>query len=215
VDVTSSRRPSPLGGRKPTRADLARFANDNPEAIDDVLPPTGMPLRLLIVGINPGLWTAAVNAPFAHPGNRFWPSLFRAGLTDRPVEASAGLLPDDETHLAERGIGIANLVGRATARADELDPEELRRGGERLVARLPQLAPTAVAVVGITAFRTAFRVPKAILGVQDPAAVNGWPPTVELHVVPQPSGLNAHETIDSLADRWRAVWESVSQPRGS
>ncbi len=99
--------------------------------------PPGTPLRLLIVGINPGLWTAAVNAPFAHPGNRFWPSLYRGGLTDRLVDASAGFMPADEEHLAERGIGITNLVGqgvregRRTQRATNCV-----RAGKRLVGRL-------------------------------------------------------------------------------
>ena len=77
-------------------------------------------LRLLIVGINPGLWTAAVNAPFARPGNRFWPSLHRAGMTSRLVDASRGLSAQDEEDLLARGIGITNLIGRATVRADEL-----------------------------------------------------------------------------------------------
>ena len=65
-----ARRPSPLGGRRPTREELARFADADPEAIDDVLPEAGDAgsLRLLIVGINPGLWTAAVNAPSRGPG---------------------------------------------------------------------------------------------------------------------------------------------------
>ena len=198
-----------MGGRRPTRADLTRFATDNPDAIDDVLPADGAPLRMLIVGINPGLWTAAVNAPFAHPGNRFWPSLHRAGLTDHVVDAAAGLSADDEAQLLKRGIGLTNLVGRATARADELSREELRTGGARLVSRLDDLRPSAVAIAGITAFRTAFSLPKAKLGQQDPAIVEGWPPDVALWVVPQPSGLNAHENIDSLADRWREVWRST------
>ena len=205
------RRPSPLGGRKPSKADLQAFANDNPHAIDDVLPGYGERLRLLIVGINPGLWTAAVNAPFARPGNRFWPSLHRAGLTDHEIDASVGLSPEDEAHLVERGIGITNLVGRATARADELRPEELRAGGADLVGRLPTLQPTAVAVAGVTAFRTAFSLPKARLGQQDPATVEGWPHSVGLWVVPQPSGLNAHETIDTLAAKWREVWAAAGQ----
>ena len=203
------RRPSPLGGRKPTRADLLAFATDNPCAIDDVLPPPGMPLRLLIVGINPGLWTAAVNAPFAHPGNRFWPSLYRAGLTDRLVDASAGLLSEDEAHLAERGIGITNLVGRATARADELSRDELRAGGAELVRRVREMRPAEVAVVGVTAFRTAFGLPKAKLGHQEAGTVEGWPTSVGLWVLPQPSGLNAHETIATLAERWAGVWDAA------
>jgi len=212
MEATTSRRPSPLAGRKPTRDDLARFATDNPNAIDDVLPPPGARLDLLIVGINPGLWTAAVNAPFARPGNRFWPSLYKAGLTDHVVDASVGLLWEDEEHVAQRGIGITNLVGRATARADELSTDELRAGGAMLVRRVADLRPTVVAIAGITAFRTAFALPKARLGEQEPDAVAGWPSGVRLFVVPQPSGLNAHETIDTLALRWREVW--VAAERG-
>lgn len=205
------RRPSPLGGAKPTKGDLARFATDDPEAIDDVLPASGEGVRLLIVGINPGLWTAAVNAPFARPGNRFWPSLHRAGLTDRLVDASRGLSAADEQQFLRRGIALTNLVGRATARADELSAEELRRGGARLVERVEEMRPRAVAIAGITAFRTAFRAPRATLGRQNAAGIAGWPVDSALWVVPQPSGLNAHETIDSLAAKWREVWESIPQ----
>lgn len=207
----SIRRPSPLGGRRPTRADLEAFATDDPNAIDDVLPdPVRDPsLRMLIVGINPGLWTAAVNAPFARPGNRFWPSLHRAGLTPHLVDASVGLSPADEQMLIARGIGITNLIGRATARADELSRDELRASGERLVGRVRLLRPRAVAIAGITAYRTAYRQPKAQLGEQDGATVPGWPDDVALWVVPQPSGLNAHHQIDSLAEQWRTVWEST------
>jgi len=201
------RRPSPLGGLRPTRAQLAEFATDNPNAIDDILPATGG-LRLLIVGINPGLWTAAVNAPFAYPGNRFWPSLHRAGLTDHPVDAAAGLRPEDEAQLLARGIGLTNLVGRATARADQLSRSELRAGGARLMDRLATLRPHTVAVAGVTAFRVAYGVPRAALGEQDVATVPGWPSGVRLWVVPQPSGLNAHENVDSLAARWREVWNA-------
>lgn len=203
------RRPSPLGGRRPAREDLAAFAGLDEDGMDDLLPAGPDALRLLIVGINPGLWTAAVNAPFARPGNRFWPSLHRAGIIDHPVDASAGLSEVDEAELAALGIGITNLVGRATARADELSREELRAGGARLAERAGRLRPDVVAVVGITAFRTAFSLPRARTGRQDPGSVPGWPAGVELWVVPQPSGLNAHETVDSLAEQWRQVWAIV------
>ncbi len=201
----STRRPSPLAGRKPTKADLAAFAGPAPDAIDDVLPAPGAPLGLLIVGINPGLWTAAVNAPFARPGNRFWPSLHRAGLTSRLVDASRGLQAEDEQDLHERGIGITNLIGRATVRADELGREELQESGTHLIDRLPRLRPRTVAIAGITAFRLAYSLPKARLGLQDPATIPGWPEEVALWVVPQPSGLNAHANVASLAATWRAV----------
>lgn len=202
----SNRRPSPLGGQKPKASDVARFATPDPDALDDVLPAAGAdPLRLLIVGVNPGLWTAAVNAPFARPGNRFWPALFRAGLTDHLVDASRGLRAADEEHLFANGIGITNLVGRATARADELTRDELVSGAERLVERVRVLAPERVAIAGITAFRQAFGLPKAVLGEQPTELVPGWPSGVRLWVVPQPSGLNAHETVETLAEKWRAV----------
>ncbi|PWH05090.1 mismatch-specific DNA-glycosylase [Brachybacterium endophyticum] len=207
----TSRRPSPLGGRRPSKEDLAQVSTTDPHGVDDVLPGPDdpPPLRLLIVGINPGLWTAAVNAPFARPGNRFWPSLHRAGLTDHLVDCAAGLDAADEQHLLDSGIGMTNLVGRATVRADQLDREELREGGRALVRSVRSLRPRTVAIAGITAYRTAFGLPKARLGRQDPADVPDWPEDVALWVVPQPSGLNAHENIDSLAAKWREVWGSA------
>ena len=164
---------------------------------------------MLIVGINPGLWTAAVNAPFARPGNRFWPSLHQAGLTDHLVDASLGLAAADEAQLLARGIGITNLVGRATARADELDNQELRDGAARLVHRLDDIRPKVVAIAGITSFRIGYSQPKAQLGSQDSSLIEGWPEDIPLHVVPQPSGLNAHYQVPDLARIWRQVWESI------
>ena len=205
----SNLRPSPLGGRKPTKDDLAAFATDDPHAIDDILPSDSSGLKMLIVGINPGLWTAAVNAPFARPGNRFWPSLHQAGLTDHQVDASYGLDPADEQQLLRRRIGLTNLIGRATVRADELSRQELREGAAHLIDRLADIRPSAVAIAGITAFRTGYRLPKAQLGRQDTALIEGWPADVALHVVPQPSGLNAHYQIPDLARIWREVWDSI------
>lgn len=207
----TSRRPSPLGGRRPSKDDLAAVSTTDPHGVDDILPgpEDPSPLRMLIVGINPGLWTAAVNAPFARPGNRFWPSLHRAGLTDHQVDCAAGLSEADEQQLLSRGIGLTNLVGRATVRADQLAREELHEGGRLLVERVRALRPRSVAIAGITAFRTAFRLPRAKLGLQDPADVEAWPEDSLLWVVPQPSGLNAHATIDTLARDWREVWDST------
>ena len=208
-NFVSNRRPSPLGGRKPTKDDLAAFATDDPNAIDDILPSDSSGLKMLIVGINPGLWTAAVNAPFARPGNRFWPSLHQAGLTDHQVDASCGLDTADELQLLKRGIGLTNLIGRATVRADELSRQELRESAAHLIDRLADIRPRAVAIAGITAFRTGYRLPKAQLGRQDTTLIEGWPADVALHVVPQPSGLNAHYQIPDLARIWREVWDSI------
>ena len=109
-----------------TRAELEAFR-------DATLPDlVGPGLRLLFVGINPGLWTAAVQTHFAHPGNRFYPALRLAGILTRDIDLSRGMTDDDRRHLLDRGLGITNLVNRATARADELTPAELRTGSLRL-----------------------------------------------------------------------------------
>lgn len=176
-----------------TRAELESFRDTE---VPDLLGP-GM--RLLFVGINPGLWTAATQTHFAHPGNRFYPALLRAGILEEPVDAAAGMTEEDRDRLRARGIGITNLVHRATARADELTLEELRTGGERLVALVRRTTPAVVAVAGVTAYRSAFGLPRARPGRQ-PESLAG----AELWVVPNPSGLNAHETVASLAEAYAA-----------
>lgn len=176
------------------------FTREELESFRDTTVPdlVGDDVRLVFVGINPGLWTAATATHFAHPGNRFYPALFEAGITDRLIDASAGWTPDDREHLLARGIAITNLSPRTTARADELSREELRAGASDVVAKIETWAPRAVAVVGLTAYRTAFRQPKAAAGRQD-IDLGGAP----LWVLPNPSGLNAHETVASLAAAYR------------
>lgn len=213
---TPWRSESPLRGDRPSKTDLQEALTSG-GGREDVLPyptdteNTGL-LRMLIVGINPSPWTAAVNAPFARPGNRFWTSLASAGIVESIVDASRGLTQEDERMLAARGIGITNFVSRPTARADELAKEELLAGHVRLVERVRILRPAAVVVLGITAFRAAFETPRAQLGAQDVSAVPGWPSTIPLWVLPNPSGLNAHETVASLAAKWKLVWESITEP---
>lgn len=159
----------------------------------------GPDCRLLFVGINPGLWTAAVGAHFARPGNRFYPALYRAGIVDRLIDASAGMSTDDRDLLCRRGVGITNVVARATATAAELSADELTSGGRRLRERVAKIQPVVVAVAGITAYRSAFGVPRAVVGRQE----ERWD-GAQLWVVPNPSGLNAHETVDSLAAAYAA-----------
>ncbi len=178
-----------------TRAELERYRGATVPDLVGATPPA-----LVFVGINPGLWTAATRTHFAHPGNRFYPALFRAGITAYELDRAAGLSDDDRHHLTERGIAITNVVARATARAAELDAHELRDGAELLVARLEVWRPAVVAIAGITAYRTAFRRPRAVLGAQ-PEQLAG----ARLWVVPNPSGLNAHETTDTLAVHYRTV----------
>jgi TDG/mug DNA glycosylase family protein len=160
----------------------------------------GPGLELLFVGINPGLWTAATQTHFAHPGNRFYPALLKAGIIDRGIDRGTGFTADDRAYLIAAGVGITNLVNRATARASELTRPELLGGADRLASFVDNHRPSVVAVAGITAYRTAFANPKAQLGRQ-PQSLSG----AQLWVVPNPSGLNAHETIASLADAYAAA----------
>lgn len=154
--------------------------------------------RLLFSGINPGLWTAATGAHFARPGNRFYPALYEAGIVDHVIDAADGISFADRNALVDAGIGITNVAARATAKASELTPQELRQGGEALVERVSQVAPKILAVLGITAYRTAFDEPKAVPGPQDRTIGE-----TRVWVLPNPSGLNAHETVPSLAAAYR------------
>jgi TDG/mug DNA glycosylase family protein len=181
-----------------TRAELETFRG---ATVPDLVGPG---LRLLFVGINPGLWTAATQTHFAHPGNRCYPALLRGGVIDRPIDRGVGMRDDDRRYLVGRGIGITNLVARATPRAAELTADELRTGGRRLREFVAEHGPRVVAVAGVTAYRTAFDEPKAASGRQ-PVSIGD----AELWVVPNPSGLNAHETIDTLARAYREVAEAA------
>jgi double-stranded uracil-DNA glycosylase len=171
-----------------TRAELESYRD---ASIPDLVGPG---LRLLFVGINPGLWTAATGTPFAHPGNRFYPALVEAGILPALPDFARGFDDADRAGLVAAGIGISNLVNRATARADELDATELRDGATRLERNVAAWHPAVVAVVGVTAYRTAFARPKAAVGRQ-PESIGD----AELWVVPNPSGLNAHDTVATLA----------------
>jgi TDG/mug DNA glycosylase family protein len=181
-----------------TRAELAAFHGaDVDDLIDDRV-------RLLFVGINPGLWTAAVNAHFARRGNRFWPALHAAGITPRLLDVSEGMNEADRELVLGLGIGITNIVPAASARAEELSRDELRAGAVALEAKVRRWEPRVVAVLGLTAFRQAFAMPKAAAGRQHDGLGGA-----ELWVLPNPSGLNAHETIDSLATSYRRAWEAA------
>jgi TDG/mug DNA glycosylase family protein len=176
-----------------TRAQLESFRD---VAIPDLAEP-GM--RLLLCGINPGLWAAATCTHFAHPGNRFYPALAKAGILPEFADIGEGMTDADRAAVIARGVGITSLVHRATARADELAKHELREGAELLAENVARWRPRVVAIVGITAFRVAFDRPRASVGRQAETLAGA-----ELWVVPNPSGLNAHETVASLADAYAA-----------
>ncbi len=168
--------------RKPTPAEIqAAFG----KTVRDVTAPG---LRVLFCGINPGLYTAAIGHHFGRPGNRFWPALFAAGITPRLFS------PYDERALLPLGYGITNVVARATAGENDLNPAELAAGGLRLARKVRRLRPRCLAVLGVGAYRAAFARPKAQLGRQ-PETIGD---TV-LWVLPNPSGLNAHYQPEALA----------------
>jgi TDG/mug DNA glycosylase family protein len=159
----------------------------------------GPGIRLLIVGINPGLQSAAMQAHFSRRG-RFYPALFRAGILDRVVDASGGFLPEDRAHILTRGVGITSLVPAATRRADELDADQLHAGAEALTERVALLRPAVVAMLGITAYRAAFDRRHAVVGRQPEPLGDS-----QLWVVPNPSGLNAHSSLADLSNAYREV----------
>jgi TDG/mug DNA glycosylase family protein len=196
---------------RPSPADLAAARN---RTIPDVLPAPGAPLRVLFCGINPSLYSAATGWHFARPGNRFWPALHLSGFTPRR------LAPAEQHLLPGYGLGITNLVARATAQAAELDAAELRAGGERLAALMAEYRPRVLAVAGVTAYRIAFAQPHATVGAQPqppaaigpqpqpPAAFGPQPPLPgrpRVWVLPNPSGLNASWTTPRLAEAFREL----------
>jgi double-stranded uracil-DNA glycosylase len=176
---------------KPTKEQLLAATD---KTVRDVIAPN---LRVLFSGINPGLYTAAVGHHFARPGNRFWPALYAAGLTDRLLS------PFDERELLKSGYGITNVVMRATASADQLTKEEIVAGGKRLRSKVLRYRPKVLAVLGVGAYRTAFNQPKATVGPQEDRIGE----TV-LWVLPNPSGLNANYQAPDLARLFRELRES-------
>ena len=180
---------------RPTKADL-EAARDR--TIVDVLAPD---LSIVFVGINPGLWSGATGHHFARPGNRFWKALHRSGFTDRVLS------PFEDATLLDVGLGVTNLVARATATADQLSRDEIRAGATALVEKLRPLAPRAVALLGVTAYRAAFDRPKASIGPQDEPIAGARP-----WILPNPSGLNAHYQVDDLAALFADVRRAVGIP---
>jgi TDG/mug DNA glycosylase family protein len=157
---------------------------------------------VLFVGINPGLYSAAVGHHFARPGNRFWPTLELSGFTPRRIS------PFEEKELLALGLGVTNIVRRTTATANELSKEELAQGATRLLSKIRRFAPRAVAVLGVTAYRMAFGRPGAVVGPQPEMLA-----TTALWVLPNPSGLNAHYQLADLARQFRELRNALDARR--
>jgi double-stranded uracil-DNA glycosylase len=170
---------------RPSPEDLAAARE---RTLEDLIAPG---LRILFVGINPGLWSGATGFHFARPGNRFWPALFRAGLTPRL------LAPTEQRELIDYGLGIVNLVPRTTAAAAELSNDEIKSGGLALITKIERYKPARVAFLGVATYRTAFDRPTASIGRQD-ERIGGS----ETWVLPNPSGLNAHYQLADLAEAY-------------
>lgn len=158
------------------------------EAAGKIVPDLIAPgLKVLFVGINPGLYSGATGRHFARPGNRFWPALHLGGITPHRF------VPEDAQALLALGYGITVMVRRATATAQELRPEEYRAGAQELEAKVRSNLPKLVCFLGMGAYRTGFRRPKAQIGLQAETIAN-----VPIWVMPNPSGLNAHFTLDDF-----------------
>jgi double-stranded uracil-DNA glycosylase len=184
---------------EPSRTELSSFHGTTVEDLVGDRPPV-----LVLVGINPSLMTAATGTHFAHPSNRFYPALHRAGLTSEPLPRGVAHSDEQKACLTGRGVAITNLVDRATARADELSTAELRAGVRTLEARVAGWSPRVVAFVGLGAYRVAFGRSRVAAGPQQGsfAGARVW-------AVPNPSGLNAHETVDSLARWYSQVFDAA------
>lgn len=192
VRVTSVAPVGPTGLRKPTQAEIAAARG---RTIPDLVAPG---LRVLFAGINPSLYSAATGHHFARPGNRFWPALHQSGFTSRQFR------PAEQPLLIGLGLGITNVVARATARADELGAAELRAGGKALAELASSLTVTWLAILGVTAYRTAFGAPRAVVGPQ-PELVG----STRVWILPNPSGLNASWSAPRLAAAFRELREAA------
>jgi len=178
----------PREGTRPTRADLLEAAG---RTIRDALRPG---LRVVFCGINPGLYTAWAGHHFARPGNRFWAALHAGGFTPRLYS------PWEDQDLLQLGLGLTNLVARASAVASELEADELVAGVAKLERKLRRNPTKWIAFLGIGAYRTAFQRPRAQLGRQDETIAGA-----KIWLLPNPSGLNAHHQPPELAAQFRAL----------
>ncbi|MFF8972655.1 G/U mismatch-specific DNA glycosylase [Streptomyces sp. NPDC014995] len=182
---------------------MTRFTQAQLEAARDRLVPDVVAggLRVLFCGINPGLMTAATGHHFARPGNRFWPVLHLSGFTPRLMK------PAEQRELLAYGLGITNVVARATARADELTAREYREGGRLLAEKVVRLKPRWLAVVGVTAYRAAFDDRTARVGPQERVIGD-----TRVWVLPNPSGLNAHWTAATMAEEYARLRVAAEMP---
>lgn len=159
------------------------------------------PIRVLLVGINPGVRSSQVGHHFAGPSNRFWKLLFESRLVTEPIGFA------DDVRLPEFGLGITNLIARPTPGIDTLRREEYVAGAAILRRKIRRFKPEVVAFVGVTLFRSVFgrRTGQAVaLGLQAERLEGA-----RLFVLPNPSGRNANfsygEMLDAFVQLRRAL----------
>lgn len=153
----------------------------------------GAGMQVLVCGLNPSEVAADRGVGFARPGNRFWPAALAAGLATRDR--------DPRHALAVHGTGMTDLVKRASARADGLRPDEYRAGAARLERLVRWLRPRVVCFAGLTGFRA------AVDRNAGAGPVPGGFAGAAAYVMPNPSGVNTHSSLDDLTAHLRAVRE--------
>jgi double-stranded uracil-DNA glycosylase len=153
-------------------------------------------VRVLFVGINPGVRSSLTGHHFAGFSNRFWKLLYESGLVPEPIGYQ------DDGRLPEWGYGVTNIVPRPTPGIDTLRPEEYVAGRVRLRRKIHRLRPRVVAAVGVTVFRALFpeRKGAVTLGLQ-PETIAG----AAVFVLPNPSGRNANFTYAEMLAAYRAL----------
>jgi double-stranded uracil-DNA glycosylase len=161
-------------------------------------------VRVLFVGINPGVRSAQTGHHFAGFSNRFWKLLFESGLVPQPITY------EDDDRLPEFGFGITNICARATPGIDTLLPEEFVAGRVKLRRKILRYQPAVVAMVGVTVYRAMFpeRKGPVALGLQ-PDAIGG----TAVFVLPNPSGRNANFTYAEMLAAFRALKRYVTRRR--
>jgi double-stranded uracil-DNA glycosylase len=159
-------------------------------------------VRVLLVGINPGIRSALTGHHFAGYSNRFWKLLYESGLVPEPITA------EDDGRLPEWGFGVTNIVPRPTPGIDTLTPKEYVEGRVRLRRKILRYRPTVVAMVGVTVFRGMFPDRKG------PVAVGLQPEkigTASVFVLPNPSGRNANFSYAEMLAAFRRLNEFLSE----
>ena len=167
-------------------------------------------VRLLLIGINPGVMSATTGHHFAGPTNRFWRLLYESGIVPEPVTH------EDDVRLPQWGIGMTNLVARPTPGIDTLRPQEYREGWTSLEQKIERYRPEIVAFVGVTMYRALWKV-IAQGALASPKPTGGGGPDIKpgfqkatihgarIFVLPNPSGRNAHFSYADMLASFRAL----------